>query len=362
MDPSEEQFTPKKNWLSAHHILGYIFLIVVAAAIIAGMYYWQTVSNMPQDVQAPVAHQDETANWQTYTNDQYGFEFKYPSNWALQAPQNSQNPVSIFKSKSVSDTDIPADFHVSVYSDVSELDSSNLGVKSLSDYLDQYSKGQSPFLVNVAPTTLADKDGFVADAGPDTFGGGTYYFIPAGDKIFEIYILNPADQTDQLILSTFKFTNAASADTSTWQTYTNTSGGYSFQYPSDWQAATNESNSSEVLFGPGATGASGTGGVELIGTLQSGQTLADFIKTFNAGVGSGSTSETPQVINGANVIISILPLPGSPSREAKSAAFANSHGQVFNVYIDYAVDGPDKAELLQDFDQLLITFAGMSFR
>jgi hypothetical protein len=208
MDPSEEQFAPKKNWFSAHRILGYVFLIVVAAAIIAGMYYWQTVSNMPQNVEPPVPHQDETANWQTYTNDQYGFEFKYPNDWTLlKTSQNSPISISVFRSKSVSDTDIPADFRVSVYSDVSALDSSNLGVKSLSDYLDQYSKGQSPFLVNVAPTTLADQAGFVADAGPDTFGGGTYYFIPAGDKIFEIYILDPADQTDRSILSAFKFTN-----------------------------------------------------------------------------------------------------------------------------------------------------------
>ena len=200
LNPGE--LPPRKSWFSAHKVLGWVFLVVAAAAIVVGLYYWQTVGGIPT-AYAPIAHHDPTAGWQTYTNSV---------------------------------------------------------------------------------------------------------------------------------------------------------GGYSFKYPSDWQAATSNSNSTTALFGPTATGDSGLGGVELMGTLNANQTLADFVKKFNAGVGSGSTSETPQTINGKNAIVSILPLPGLPPSEAKSAAFANSAGQVFNVYLDYVASSPGKDHLLSDFNQLLSTF------
>lgn len=52
-----------------------IIIIVVLAAIIGGgVFAWQKFGTSKQELK------DETADWQTYTNEQYGFEFKYPSN------------------------------------------------------------------------------------------------------------------------------------------------------------------------------------------------------------------------------------------------------------------------------------------
>ena len=52
-----------------------------------------------------------------------------------------------------------------------------------------------------------------------------------------------------------------------WKTYSNENAGYTFKYPKEWSAVTNEYNPKNVLFGPGATGASGYGGVEYAGAL-----------------------------------------------------------------------------------------------
>jgi len=62
-------------------------LIIVLVAIIAGggilayQYYW-----MPEEkyVEAPPLVKDETADWQTYTNEEYGFEVKYPNNYYIE--------------------------------------------------------------------------------------------------------------------------------------------------------------------------------------------------------------------------------------------------------------------------------------
>lgn len=86
IDPSE----PKKSWLSSHMILGVVFLIAALAAIVAGIYYWQTTSGIPSSFQAPI-HKDSTQNWKTYTNTEYGFEFKYPSNWYLEYQDQNDN-------------------------------------------------------------------------------------------------------------------------------------------------------------------------------------------------------------------------------------------------------------------------------
>jgi hypothetical protein len=135
------------------------------------------------------------------------------------------------------------------------------------------------------------------------------------------------------------------------KTYVNNVYNYEFKYDFEWQAVTSRLDAGEVLFGPGATSDSGNGGVELMGNKANGQTLAAFVKAFNAGVGSGSTSETETTINNMPAIVSILPGPGNS--EVKSVAFANGN-QVFNVYIGY--DSSQKTEFTEKFDQLTRTF------
>jgi len=64
--------SPKNTWKI-------IILIIVGVLILSGVsygaYYWWPKNNKP--VVAPAIY--ETANWQTYRNEEYGFEFKYPS-------------------------------------------------------------------------------------------------------------------------------------------------------------------------------------------------------------------------------------------------------------------------------------------
>ncbi len=65
-------------------VLVIIGVLVLGGASYSAYYYWQ--NNKP--VVAPI---DETANWQTYKNDKYGFEFKYP----IQFYVVSQSPNSV---------------------------------------------------------------------------------------------------------------------------------------------------------------------------------------------------------------------------------------------------------------------------
>lgn len=73
-----------RNWFVAHWILGVVFLLALAGAVVAGIYYWQTVRQIPASVAVPVHVEkvDPYAGWNAYTSTQYAFEFKYPPTWA----------------------------------------------------------------------------------------------------------------------------------------------------------------------------------------------------------------------------------------------------------------------------------------
>jgi len=149
---------------------------------------------------------------------------------------------------------------------------------------------------------------------------------------------------------------------SDWKTYTNEDGGYSFQYPKEWNAVTNKYNSKNALFGPGATNESGYGGVEYMGTLLPGQSLKDFIKEFNKGIEAGSTSETTAIINEQDVVISILPKASMEPTQAKNFSF-EIDSKVFGMYLMYKTNFdqyPEDEQRLNTFNQMIATFTPLS--
>lgn len=71
--------------LMKYKILGYIFLGLVFAATVVAVYWWQYGQVSKQEIDNRKQSQvDETANWQTYRNATYGFEFQHPSTYSFQ--------------------------------------------------------------------------------------------------------------------------------------------------------------------------------------------------------------------------------------------------------------------------------------
>jgi len=107
--PPTQSEPPKSNWLHSK-LFGYGFLVVIFVVAVAGIYQWQygrtnnnvIVTNFEEciaagnpalesyprqcqtsDGQSFVEQIDETANWQTYRNEEFGYELKYPQNFML---------------------------------------------------------------------------------------------------------------------------------------------------------------------------------------------------------------------------------------------------------------------------------------
>jgi|GEM_PF-1597739 hypothetical protein len=223
-----------KNWLSKHMLLGYVFLFLVLAAIVSGIYYWQfgrvkhLADNSKQITDNTRQVPEVPSDWKTYTNSQYGFELTFTDKWKgykVQTQVNKDDTIYKFQLPATSSTESLADKN---------------------GYL-------SPFTIDVWNKSAWDNLPDYQKLGDDSMKNNSYVFVvsyfndpPSGFSRTDL-------QIDQ-ILSTFKFTDSTTIDTSTWKTYTNSQYGFEFKYPS--QALFFEETNSSEDFGilkPGAS-------------------------------------------------------------------------------------------------------------
>ncbi len=70
------------------------FLIVLIVLVLFGLLYWWQNVNVPKPPRITDPDGDITA-WQTYRNEKYGFEFKYPSGWETPIEKNGRVSIGI---------------------------------------------------------------------------------------------------------------------------------------------------------------------------------------------------------------------------------------------------------------------------
>lgn len=335
--PPTFQESPKKNTR-----LIILIVIMILVGILAIGYFWYQNRQTPLPTQTQnltvATSTDQFADWKTYTNTEYEFEFKYPTNWQDKEVQNG--------SWDFQSTDFSNNVH-------------GIGIPPIGDMWVEIMQGNC----NSSSTDFVNES---APEEPDISEKtvcSNNFQITLGLWNKDSDFTNHKELLNQ-ILSTFKFISTSTPtviDTSNWETFSNAKYGYEFRYPKDWSAFQSVYNETYVLFGPGATDKGGSGGVEYIGDLKSGQSLQNFIEEFNQGVGGGSSSETPSTVNGQGVVISIMPIPSLEEdgrTESKAVAFSNN-GKVFEVYLNYYTDftkHPADKINLDNFNQLLSTF------
>ncbi len=192
-----------KSWWTAHHVLAYIVLGLLVLAIASVVLYLQVNKSVPE-YQAPEHHTNTNssvpADWKTYSNTQYGFEFKSP---------DQLNPLSVNGSVNVKGKG---------YTTLQVVNGLNPSITIVKNWMDQNS---DPYTLKVSSSE-------------ESIGGITwdFFYDPAGGKpgcdmtvaqtkistgILRVEIFDethcPGDPKQQpsanllkQILSTFKFT------------------------------------------------------------------------------------------------------------------------------------------------------------
>ncbi len=181
-----------------------VALIIIAAAVLFGIgasVYVATQQPQPaeqQSVQTSQGQQQvispnvDTSNWQTYRNDKYGFEFKYPTNWKLSEVVEIPNGIGF------------GFFNTGVLFSISSLTQ------------DEWETRMNKAEVRVLGQN--DKQVFIV-------GHPVPYSIPKDKKVLF-----------EQILSTFKFTEPSSLKNGVtgMSQYTDSNFGFSFWYPNTW--------------------------------------------------------------------------------------------------------------------------------
>lgn len=224
-----------------------VFIIVLLGG--GGYLVWNYISAKAckscviQPTPTALTSANETLGWQTYTNDTYGFSFKYPKTWSIKKNTTlNANPIIAFIQypASVSIEGYPANGQaigdITVRTNKKATDLINEELTNLNNQSDssRMTKDQTEKTINGAPVQILK----ISNTKP--LEGLPYdevmYYFEQNSTTIKLQVIAPTDVSTKLnktaenIFETFQFTTS----TADWQTYKNDGCGYSIQYPQSW--------------------------------------------------------------------------------------------------------------------------------
>jgi hypothetical protein len=215
-------------------ILIVVFLLVGIGGVYAGMQISKKQTQIPltpQTTEAPIISPtlvpDETANWKTYRNDKYRFEFKFPDDWSA-TDNKAQSPDYEADHGLLKGADFFVGINPTLIQTIEEIIEQTKKYQPNAEISNLKIKGFDAVMVSIPP----------AQEMGQYWPSKTIYFEKE-ENIFSITSEAYGDKRDfylkilDQILSTFKFINN-SDETANWKIYTNSELKYSIKYPGDW--------------------------------------------------------------------------------------------------------------------------------
>jgi len=216
---SEQSTVNQKTQITVHRspstfLITLLSVLLLISCLIAGFFAWQTqrlvaelrVKNEELIINTPTVTPtpDPTADWKTYTNSEYGFSFKYPSDF-LDKKMNDNSVILSVGSKDYS-LSLKADSDLDIYTDE---------IKDIKKLFD--TKEQNVNIKGIGPYTAYLRS--IQSAGGE-FSFFRIILIPIKSYMFDLS-LSPKDENDfatseelaDQILSTFKFIEPEASST-----------------------------------------------------------------------------------------------------------------------------------------------------
>ena len=200
-----------------------IFVIVLLAGAGVYWYYYYGPGKTTQATTTP-ATTDETANWNTFKSDTFGYTIKYPKDWEYK----TESANTTFAPKTTTE-----DFLLGVYVKTDKLNT------IIAQQKEQFSKNNT--FSNQTTTKIGGTDAtklsFVNSS--DKTITPVVYLVEKNNYVYVITGEGAAGKYNDIVkkmIGTFKFTTPTTAtSTSTDLTYTNTDYGFTLTFPAAWK-------------------------------------------------------------------------------------------------------------------------------
>jgi len=197
----------------------FLLIVVVLAVIVGGGALWY--EKRPEQQYQPVEiKKSEIANWETYRNDEYGFEIKYPKDWQVE--------VSAVKSIKIKNLISGSYFEI--------IENKNENNLTLNEWFKELTiiDGRPTLKASAKETSINGVKAYKLNSELEP-PNPLFEIVGIADtqkRIFTLYAYS-RQLDDNIILekmlSTFKFIKGF--ETADWQTYRNEEYGFEFKYP-----------------------------------------------------------------------------------------------------------------------------------
>jgi hypothetical protein len=234
--PNPSIVPPKHSWF-VRHLAAELVALALVAATIGLIYYVQTPNSVPETV-TPIHREkvDVTKDWNPFTDTQYGYSFKYPSDWNGSTPKDWSEGIDFVmnfqqKGDEIGDGSITFTVEASLTpaEEMNEYKNNNLKVTKNTTILINGIKWE---LVN-----LEEKNTNLKFYVASTINQNYAFKFSSKDYPTSVSVI------DQII-STFNFIDPPSVvDTATLKTYSNPQYGLEFIYPIGFSLEVDEDDS-----------------------------------------------------------------------------------------------------------------------
>lgn len=225
------EFHPAPIETPKNHRKAWLLIILGVILVAVNGYFLFKQLTVPVGPNDPIikSKQDEFADWKTYRNEEYGFEFKYPQKYDLY--ENDKIIQVITKEDRNLKGELVNNLTIKVVDNdknLSVLEWWNLYGPYTSDLAKKHRITPSTFPIK--KIKVGNADGIYI---PGSEGVLTNYLILSNkNNIFEILVMIPEYQK---ILSTLKFfSTSTTLDTSNWKMYRNEDYGFEIKFSDKW--------------------------------------------------------------------------------------------------------------------------------